>query len=40
MHINFFTSNDTGEIRAVFVWGDNEDIRLGNETDYIVKSCY
>ena len=32
MHINFVSSNDTGEIRTIFVWSDNEEIRLGNET--------
>ena len=37
MHINFVSSNDSGEIRTVFVWSDNEEIRLGNETDDIVK---
>ena len=37
MHINFVSSNDTGEIRTVFVWSDNEEIRLGNETDDIIK---
>ena len=37
MHINFVSSNDTGQIRTVFVWSDNEEIRLGNETDDIVK---
>ena len=36
-HINFVSSNDTGEIRTAFVWSDNEEIRLGNETDDIVK---
>ena len=29
--------NDTGEIRTIFVWSDNEQIRLGNETDDIIK---
>ena len=38
MHINFVSSNDTGQIRTVFVWSDNEEIRLGNETDDIVKT--
>ena len=33
----FFSSNDTGEICTVFVWSDNDEIRLGNETDDIVK---
>ena len=37
MHINFVSSNDTGEIRTIFVWSDNEEIRLDNETDNIVK---
>ena len=37
MHANFFSSNDTGEICTIFVWGDNEEIRLGNETDDIIK---
>ena len=37
MHVNFVSSNDTGEIRTIFVWSDNEEIRLGNETDDIVK---
>ena len=37
MHVNFISSKDTGEIRTIFVWSDNEEIRLGNETDDIVK---
>ena len=37
MHIIFVSPNDTGEIRTVFVWTDNEEIRLGNETGDIVK---
>ena len=37
MHINFFSLNDTGEVRTVFAWSDNEKIRLGNETDDIIK---
>ena len=37
MHVNFVSSNDTGEVRTVFVWSDNEKIRLGNETDDIIK---
>ena len=36
MHVNFVSSNDTGEVRNIFVWSDNEEIRLGNETDDIV----
>ena len=37
MHINFVSSNDTREIRTVFVWSGNEEIRLGNKTDNIAK---
>ena len=37
MHVNFVSSNDTGEVRNIFVWSDNEEIRLGNETDDIIK---
>ena len=37
MQINFASSNDTGKIRTVFVWSDYEEIRLGNETDDIIK---
>ena len=37
IHIKFASSNDTGEICTAFVWRDNEEIRLGNETDDIVK---
>ena len=38
MLVNFVSSNDTGEIRTIFVLSDNEEIMLGNETDDIVKS--
>ena len=37
MRVNFVSSNDTGEIRTIFVLSDNEEIRSGNETDDIVK---
>ena len=37
MHINFVSSNNTGEARTVFVWSDNEKIRFGNETGDIIK---
>ena len=33
----FFSSNDTGGIRTIFVWSNNEEIRSGNETDDIIK---
>ena len=37
MHINLISSEDTGEARTIFVWSDNEEIRLGNEKDDIIK---
>ena len=37
MHVNFIFSNDTGEIRTIFVLSNNEEIRLENETDDIIK---
>ena len=37
MHVNFVSSNDAAEIRTIFVWSDNEEIRSGNETDDIIK---
>ena len=37
MHVSFVNSNDTGETRSIFVWSDNEEIRLGNETNDFVK---
>ena len=36
----FISSNDTGEIRAFFVWSDNEEIRSGNETNDIIKKRF
>ena len=37
MHVNFVSSNDTGETRTTFVWSDNEEIRSGNEIGDIAK---
>ena len=37
MHVNFVSSNDTGEVCTVFVRSDNKEIRLGNETDDVIK---
>ena len=38
MRVNFVSSNDAGEILTIFVLSDNEQIRLGNVTDDIVKT--
>ena len=35
MYVNFVSSN--GENRTIFVWSNNEEISLGNETDDIIK---
>ena len=40
IHVNFVSSNDTGKIRIIFVWSDNEEIRSGNETDDIIKGLF
>ena len=37
MLVSFVSSNDTREIRIIFVLSDNEEIWLSNETDDIVK---
>ena len=37
MHVNFVSSNDTGETRTIFVLSNNEEIRSGNETNDIIK---
>ena len=40
MGIKFISSKDTGEVRTIFVQSDNEEIRLGNETDdFVLKIC-
>ena len=40
MHVNFISSKETGEIRTIFVWSDNEEIRSGNEIDDIIKELF
>ena len=40
IHANFISSTDTGETPTIFVWSDNEEIRLGNETDEIIKELF
>ena len=37
MHVNLISSKDTREIRTIYVWSDNGEIRSGNETDNIIK---
>ena len=38
MHINFISSNDTGETRTIYVWSGNEETRWGNEMDDVIKN--
>ena len=38
MGLRFVASNDTSNIRIVNVWSDNDEIRLGDETDDVVRS--
>ena len=40
MRVNFIPFKDTGETRTNFVWSHNEEIRLGNETDSIIKGLF
>ena len=40
MHVNFISSNDTGEIRTIYVWSDNAEILMGNETNDIIKKLF
>ena len=40
MNVNFISSKDTGETQTIYVWSDNEEIRLGNETDDIIKELF
>ena len=37
MHVNFISSNDSGETCTIFVWSDNEVIRMDNETNDITR---
>ena len=37
MYVNFTSSKDTGETRTIYVWSDNEEIRLDNATDYTIN---
>ena len=40
MDVNFISSKDTGETRTIFVFGDNQKIRLGNEIDDIINKLF
>ena len=40
IHVNFISSKDTRETGTIHVWSNNEEIRLGNETDDIIKELF
>ena len=40
MHVNFISSTDSRETRTTYVQSDNEEIRLGNEKDDIIKELF
>ena len=40
MRVNYISSKDTAEIRTIYLWSDNEEIRSGNETDNIIKELF
>ena len=40
MNVNFISSKDTGETHTIYLWSDIEEIRLGNETDDIIKELF
>ena len=40
MHVNFISSTDSEETRTTYVQSDNEEIRLGNETDDNIKELF
>ena len=40
MHVNFISSKNTWEIRTIYVWSDNEEIRQGNELDDLIKELF
>ena len=36
MHVNFISDKDAGETRTIYVWSDNKEILVGNETNYFI----
>ena len=40
MCVNFISSKDTGEIRTIDVWSNNESIMWGNDTNDIIKDLF
>ena len=40
MYVNFISSKDNGETLTIYVWSDNVEIRLSNETDDTIKELF
>ena len=40
MRINFISSKDTGETRAIYVWSDNKKVMWGSDTDNIIRELF
>ena len=40
MCVNFISSKDTGEIRTIYVWSNNESIMWGSDTNDIIKDLF
>ena len=40
MHVNFISSKDTGEIRTIHVWSNNESISWGSDTNDIIRELF
>ena len=40
MRVNFISSRDTGETHTIYVWGNNESIMWGSDTNNIIKKFF
>ena len=40
MRVNFISSRDTGETCTIYVWGNNESIMWGSDTNNIIKEFF
>ena len=40
MHVNFISSKDTGETRAIYTWSNNVSIMRGRDTNDIFKELF
>ena len=40
MRVNFISSRYTGETCTIYVWGNNESIMWGSDTNNIIKEFF